>query len=106
MVTLSRLAPEYDQPIQTIGYSTGAMPACDVAERFNLVYKDPRYQVNRITLIDSACRAYVASISNLVSTRMPGKVFWIDNYYSVAGSFRPGTLNAEFPVLTTVTFPS
>ena len=98
IVALSVFAPAYDQPIQTLGYSTGCMPACDVAERFNTGYRDPRYQVNRITLLDSGCaRDYGANIGNLVSNRRPGRMFWVDNYYSAAGHFRPGTLNAEFP---------
>lgn len=99
MVTLSSLASAYDQPIQTIGYSTGCMPACDVAERLNLRYRDSRYLVNRVTLVDSGCsRDYGANIDRLVANRVPGAMFWIDNHYSVAGRFRPGTLNAEFPV--------
>jgi len=99
IVTLSALAPGYDQPIQTIGYSTGCMPACDVAERLNIRYRDPRYRVNRVTLVDSACsRDYGVNIDRLLSNRVPGIMFWIDNVYSTAGRFRPGTLNAHFPV--------
>ena len=99
MITiLSSSAPSYNQPIQTLGYSTGCMPACDVAERFNILYKDPRYRVNRITLLDSGCgRDYAANISNLMSNREPGVLFWVDNYYAVAGTFRSGVLNVQFP---------
>lgn len=99
IVTLSAAAPGYDRPIQTIGYSTGCMPACDVAERLNIRYGDPRYRVNRVTLIDSGCsRDYTVNIDRLVSNRAPGTMFWVENYYSVAGRFRRGSLNAEFPV--------
>jgi hypothetical protein len=99
IVLLSAAAPAYDQPIQTIGFSTGCMPASDVAERFNILYRDSRYLVNRITFLDSGCsRNYDVNISNLASNRVPGKMFWIDNYYSSAGRFRAGTLNVEFPV--------
>jgi len=99
IVLLSSLAPAYDQLIQTMGHSTGCMPACDIAERFNITYKDSRYLVNRIALLDSGCgRDYNANIRNLASNRMPGKMFWVDNYYASAGRFRPGILNVEFPV--------
>ena len=37
IVILSASAPAYNQPIQTLGWSTGNMPACDVAERFNIL---------------------------------------------------------------------
>ena len=95
---LSGLAPDYDQPIQAIGYSTGCMAACDVAERLNLGYGDPRYYVNRVTLLDSGCsRDYGVSIRNLLSNRISGRMFWVENYYSQS-NFKPGTLNAEFPV--------
>ncbi len=98
IVLLSAAAPNYAQPIQTLGYSTGNMPACNVAERFNILYDDPHYRVNRISLIDSGCgRDYSVNISNLMSHRKPGVMFWIDNYYSVAGRFRSGTLNLQFP---------
>lgn len=99
ITVLSSVAPDYHQPIQTIGISTGCMPACDVAERFNVLYRDPRYLVNRITFLDSACaRDYGASISNLLANRIPGRMFWIDNNYSEAGTFHSGTLNVQFPV--------
>lgn len=98
IATLSALAPAYDQPIQALGYSTGGMPACDVAERLNLGYRDPRYYVNRVTLLDSGCsRDYGANIQNLVSNRISGRMFWVENYYSQS-IFKSGTLNAEFPV--------
>ncbi|MBL9175027.1 MAG: right-handed parallel beta-helix repeat-containing protein [Verrucomicrobiales bacterium] len=95
---LSGLAPAYDQPIQAIGYSTGCMVACDVAERLNIGYGDPRFYVNRVTLLDSGCsRDYGVNIQNLVSNRISGRMFWIENYYSQS-TFKTGTLNAEFPV--------
>ncbi|MBC8096629.1 MAG: hypothetical protein H7Y43_12540 [Akkermansiaceae bacterium] len=99
IVALSAAAPAYDQTIQTMGFSTGCMPACDVAERFNIRYRDPRYLVNRISFLDSGCgRNYDVNISNLNSNRIAGKMFWIDNYFSSAGRYRPGTLNVQFPV--------
>lgn len=98
IVILSASAPGYNQPIQTMGWSTGNMPACDVAERFNILYRDPRYRVNRISFWDTGCgRNYNANISNLISNREPNVQFWVDNYYSQAGRFRPGVLNVQFP---------
>jgi hypothetical protein len=73
------------------------MPACGVATRFNLDYQDPRYLVNRVTLLDGACRDYDPGISDLISNRVPGKMFWIDNYYSTA-QYHSGTLNVQFPI--------
>jgi hypothetical protein len=97
---LSELAPEYEQPIQTLGWSTGNMPAADVAERLNTVYMDPRYLVNRISFLDTGCNnaRYATNISDLTRARSAGKAFWIDNYYSVGGQFRQGALNIQFPV--------
>jgi hypothetical protein len=98
IVILSASAPGYNQPIQTMGWSTGNMPACDVAERFNILYRDPRYRVNRISFFDTGCgRDYNANISNLMSNRESGVMFWVDNYYAVAGTFRSGVLNVQFP---------
>jgi hypothetical protein len=100
LTLLSENAPDYDQPIQTIGWSTGNMPACDVAERLNITYRDARYQVERVTFLDLGCRNirdYATNISNLLAHRMPDKTFWIDNYYSAGGRFYSGVLNIEFP---------
>ena len=96
---LSAAAPGYNQPIQTMGWSTGCMVASDAAERLNILYRDPRYRVNRITYLDSGCgRNYSANISNLNSNREPGVMFWMDNYFAEAGTFRSGVLNVAFPV--------
>ncbi len=98
---LSENAPYYDQSIQVLGWSTGVMPAFDVAERFNTFYKDPRYFVNRVTLLDSGCpnkRDYNTNIAHLTQNVLPGKQFWVDNYYAVGGRFRSQTFNVEFPV--------
>jgi hypothetical protein len=98
---LSAYAPAYEQAIQTMGFSTGNMPAFDVAVRFNTVYQDPRYTVNRIVLLDTGCsgvRDYSTNIQTLLTQRVPDEAFWIDNIYSAAGQYRPGTLNIEFPV--------
>jgi hypothetical protein len=40
---------------------------------------------------------YTADISNLMSNREPGVMFWVDNNYAVVGTFRPDTLNVQYP---------
>ena len=97
VVMLSELAPHYSQPIQVIGFSTGNMPAFDVALRINTFYKDPRYAINRITMLDSACRDFEPNIEALRAAPLAGELFWIDNYYSAFGRFREGVYNVEFP---------
>ena len=60
IVYLSDVAPNYKERIQTSGWSTGGQPAIDVGIRLNLTYKDPRYAVNHVTLLDAAsyCRDF------------------------------------------------
>ncbi|MCP4261888.1 MAG: hypothetical protein GY774_30955 [Planctomycetes bacterium] len=94
---LSSAAPDYTQPIQTIGFSTGNLPAIDVAVRLNETYADARFAVNRVSLLDAACRDFTNDIANLVSNSVGGEKCWIDNYYATAGRFYPGTLNIRFP---------
>lgn len=94
---LSSVAPNYTQPIQTIGFSTGNMPAIDVAVRLNETYADARFAVNRVSLLDAACRDFSDDIAKLISTSADGERCWIDNYYATAGRFYPGTLNIRFP---------
>lgn len=95
---LSRMAPNYAQPIQTIGFSTGNMPAIDVAVRLNETYADARFAVNRVSLLDTDCRDFSDDIAKLLTGSVDGERCWIDNYYATAGRFYPGTLNVRFPV--------
>jgi hypothetical protein len=94
---LSSVAPNYTQPIQTMGFSTGNLPAIDVAVRLNETYADARFAVNRVSLLDAACRNFNNDIAKLVSTNVDGERCWIDNYYATSGRFYPGTLNIRFP---------
>ena len=94
---LSIVAPNYTQPIQTMGFSTGNLPAIDVAVRLNETYADARFAVNRVSLLDAACRNFSDDIAKLISTSVDGERCWIDNYYATAGRFYPGTLNIRFP---------
>ncbi|MCP4607255.1 MAG: hypothetical protein GY845_00880 [Planctomycetes bacterium] len=94
---LSNVAPNYSQPIQTMGFSTGNLPAIDVAVRLNETYADARFAVNRVSLLDAACRNFSDDIAKLISTSVDGERCWIDNYYATAGRFYSGTLNIRFP---------
>jgi hypothetical protein len=91
---LSRLAPNYKMPIQTIGFSTGGQPAMDAALRLNRTYRDARYAVNRITFTDGRCRNYSLSILEFLANPVDGEQCWIDSYDS-APQFYPGILNVH-----------
>lgn len=81
IVYLSSVAPDYKQPIQTSGWSTGGQPAIDVGIRLNLTYADARYAVNRVTFLDArACRNFSDSISQFLDSSVDGEQCWIDNY--------------------------
>jgi len=97
IVYLSEVAPDYEQPIQTMGYSTGNMPAIDVANYLNLTYADPRYAVNRVTLFDAACRDYSESVATFLASSVDGEQCWLDNYFATHGEYYQGALNIKFP---------
>jgi len=94
---LSSVAPDYKQPIQTIGWSTGGQPAIDVGIRLNMTYADARYAVNRVTFLDVTCRNYASSVAEYLASMVDGEQCWLDAYVSVRGSFHPSVLNVEFP---------
>lgn len=89
---LYTMAPNYRQPIQTMGHSTGGQPTIDAAIRMNLTYKDARYAVNRITFLDGRCRDYSPRILDYLSSSVDGEQCWIDSYES-AINFYPGIMN-------------
>lgn len=99
---LSSLAPEYDRPIQTVGWSTGGQPALDAAIRINLAYKDPRYAVNHVTLLDTTgyCRNDAPYVRTYLSNPVAGEQCWVDNYISTPGDgfmlLQGGVLNVVF----------
>jgi parallel beta-helix repeat protein len=94
---LSSVAPDYKQAIQTIGFSTGGDPAIDVGIHLNRVYRDARYAVNRVTLLDAPCRwnensAFVFKSAELfLTSAVDGEQCWIDEYYGVDASGAPHT---------------
>ena len=112
IVYLSAVAPDYKQPIQTIGWSTGGQPAVDVGIHLNLIYADARYAINRVTFFDAIryCRGhYSESISAFLGSSVDGEQCWADAYVSatsggegfVAGPpFQENVLNVGFPNAT------
>jgi len=100
IVYLSSVAPDYKQPIQTSGYSTGGQPAIDVGIHLNQIYADARYAVNRVTFLDArACRDFSDSIIQFLASSVDGEQCWIDNYrgntcgpYPCWPSFYPNVL--------------
>jgi hypothetical protein len=109
---LSSVAPNYKQPIQTIGWSTGGQPAVDVGIHLNVIYADARYAINRVTFFDALryCRSnYSESISTFLGSSVDGEQCWADAYVSaisggegfVSGpSFQDSILNVGFPNAT------
>ncbi len=110
IVYLSGLAPDYRQPIQTMGWSTGGQPAIDVGLRLNIDYQDARYNVNHVTFLDATgiCRDYSESIKRFLDSSVDGESCWIENYASTLTgphlmrhlSFHPNVLNIGFDVLS------
>jgi hypothetical protein len=98
MVFLSSVAPNYQQPIQTIGWSTGNLPGMEIAWYVNATYKDARYAVNRVALLDAVCQNPLNRVRAFNANPVAGEQCWVDNYisndpgYSPA-SVVPGTLN-------------
>lgn len=94
---LSAAAPNYRQPIQTAGWSTGGQPAIDVGLRLNLTYKDARYAVNRITFLEAslACRNYSENIRSLLASPVGGEQCWIDNYVGESAAYYADVLNVS-----------
>jgi hypothetical protein len=97
IVYLSGVAPNYNQPIQTLGFSAGGRPAIDVANRLNLFYADPRYAVNRVILLDVACRDYTTSINTFLDNPVDNEQCWIENHIATLGSSYPRVLNVYHP---------
>jgi hypothetical protein len=91
-VYLSSVAPDYKQPIQAIGYSTGGQPAMDVGIHLNRIYRDARYAVNLVTELDAGCRWIESehfafkSAELFLTSAVDGEQCWIDEYYGLDAS--------------------
>jgi len=87
IVYLSRVAPNYKQPIQLVGCSGGSIPAIEVPGYMNSTYQDRRYAVNHVTNFDgSAC---MSDISRFLASRVDREQCWVDNYPDAAQNFLP-----------------
>jgi hypothetical protein len=98
MVYLSSVAPDYKQPIQTLGFSTGNLPAMEVGWYVNTTYKDARYAVNRVSLLDAVCSNLSTRVAQFHTNRIAGEQCWVDNYISNDPNYSrrpilPGALN-------------
>jgi hypothetical protein len=94
---LSERAPDYNQMIQTAGFSTGGMPAIDTAIWINQTYKDKRFAVNRVSLLDGGCSDYTNRIKAFNQAALEDEPFWVDNYYATMGDRYDKALNICFP---------
>jgi hypothetical protein len=96
LVYLSSVAPDYNQMIQTTGWSAGGQPALDAAVQLNLTYCDARYAVNRVTLIDAGfCLQQPEKIETLLNNPVDGEIFWVDSYLGNNNIFFPNVLNVD-----------
>jgi parallel beta-helix repeat protein len=103
IVFLSSVAPNYQQLIQTCGFSAGGMPALDVGAYMNLTYVDPRYAVNRVTLMDGAfCLGTYGQplkrIEDFTHNPVGDEPCWIENYAAANKTYYPDVLNVSLPL--------
>jgi hypothetical protein len=84
---LSSVAPEYDQPIQTTGLSTGGKPAISVPIWLNTQYQDPRYAVNLVSFFDALWVDY--RVEEFVTNPVADEPAWAENYMSTEIFFNP-----------------
>jgi len=104
IVYLSSVAPGYRQPIQTMGSSTGNLPAMETAWYVNATYKDARYAVNRVSLLDAVCGDLNYRVTPYDNNPVAGEQCWVDNYTS----YDPGYPRASIirGALNTICVPS
>lgn len=103
IVLLSSVAPDYHQLIQVCGFSAGGTPALDVGTYLNLTYADPRYAVNRVTLMDGAfCLGTYGQplkrIEDYTHNPVGGEPCWIENYAAANKTYYTNVLNVSLPL--------
>ena len=103
IVFLSSVAPDYHQLIQSCGFSAGGTPALDVGTYLNLTYADPRYAVNRVTLMDGAfCMETYSQplkrIEDFTQNPVGDEPCWIENYAAANKTYYPNVLNVSLPL--------
>ena len=91
IVYLSAVAPNYNQPIQTIGWSCGGRTSINAGIHLNLTYADARYAVNRVTFLDVfggyTASDYSVRIDQLLASPVDGEQCWVNNYESATGEW-------------------
>jgi len=94
---LSAVAPDYAQSMQSCGWSAGGQPALDVAIRLNSTYRDARYAVSHVTLLDVGyCLEQPDQrIGVLVDNSVDGRRCWVDSYAAVNKYFYANVLNVD-----------
>jgi hypothetical protein len=98
IVLLSTQAPSYDQPIQVIGFRAGGLAASIVAGAINSTFHDPRYAVNRMTLIDAYCypnSIWSGKLAQFNDNPVAGEPAWVEFYVRRAPPV-PGAMNVSF----------
>ncbi len=95
---LSTVAPDYCQPIQTMGWSAGGRPTLDVGTYLNQAFHDPRYAINHVTFIDAVDDSEEARwrTSDFLNSAVDGEQCWMDNYVSFFDVFPRNMLNIGF----------
>jgi hypothetical protein len=96
MVMLSSLAPDYQQPIQTVGFSSGGNPASIIPNIINQYFHDPRFAINRITLLDTYCDPDLdQEVAEFNSHPVAGEPAWVEVLRSAPEPVT-GALNISF----------
>ncbi len=99
IVYLSRVTPNYHQPIQVMGFSGGGSPNLDLGIRLN-AYSDARYAVHHVTAIDAGTRIqpefkgswdlWDEVVELFLNSSVDGEPCWLDFYYgSLAYQYEP-----------------
>lgn len=98
MVYLSSRAPGYNQPIQAIGFSTGCNIAITIGNYINQTYNDPRFAINRVTLLDPVCGGwdFPKLVETFQANPVADEMAWVD-VYSNSAVFIPNALWVDFP---------
>lgn len=101
IVYLSAVAPDYHQPIQTLGWSIGGLLALDVARQLNLTYGDARYTVNHACLLDPSAwvmgtAEFHRRVAELLDNPVAGEQCWVSSLEAANASVCPSALNIVF----------
>ncbi len=98
IVYLSLVAPHCSHSIQTIGWSTGGLPAVRAATYLNQTYSDRRYAVNHVTTLDAAAPGASVLINQFLASSVDGEQCWLDSYVSTSSTFYSNILNVGFEI--------